>query len=93
MADILADAPRVENPTQRVSDDDIRAVASRIEGAAYSLLAIRRLAIDADNDDTGMYLLAIKDLARSAFKGLDACIQRLHDGPGMGNFEGEFGEG
>jgi len=67
-------------------------IATRLEGAAYSLLAMRRLAIDAQhaNDDAAWYLIAIQEMSRSSFRGLDACIERLTGAPAIGNFATEF---
>ncbi len=73
------------------------AVEGRLNDVGYTLLSIRRLAIDAididDVNDRAFYLTAIADLARSAFKGVDASLQRLSDAPAMGNFATEFDRG
>jgi hypothetical protein len=84
---------RRENPIEHLSNHDIKAVALCLSEAALSLLALHRLAIDAhEADDEGWYLTAIKELARSTFKRLDACIGRLEGGVGLGNFASEFGD-
>lgn len=53
---------------------------------------MHRLALDAQQaDDEGeWYLLAIRELARSSFRRLDACIVRLTGDTGIGNFASEF---
>ena len=68
-----------------------RAVEGRLTDAAYTLLSIHRLAIDAtEQDQPEFYLTAIADLARSAFKGIDASLERLSGAPAIGNFATEF---
>jgi hypothetical protein len=70
------------------------AVEGRLNDVGFTLLSIRRLAIDAieigDVQARALYLTAIADLARAAFKGIDASLQRLSDAPAMGNFATEF---
>jgi hypothetical protein len=73
-----------------LTQSDVAAVGHRLNEAAYSLLAIRRLAIDGGDEQDGWYAVAIQELARSTFKGIDACIQRLQPGCGIGNFASEF---
>lgn len=80
-----------ERNSTHLTAEDITAVRNRIQIAAYSLLTIREMAIIADEDEEQQFLLnGIAQLARSAFKGLDACVQKLDDGPGIGNFATEF---
>jgi hypothetical protein len=55
-----------------------------------ALLAIRRLAIEAEGDDDGMYAVAVQQLAVSTFKGVDACFTLLGRTPATGWFAGEF---
>ena len=67
------------------------AIEGRLNEAAYTLLSIRRLAIDANESDAReFYLVAIADLARTAFKGIDASLVRLTGKPALGNFATEF---
>jgi hypothetical protein len=79
-------------PTKPKERDE--AAEGRLYDAAFTLLSIRRLAIDAididDVNDRAFYLTAIADLARSAFKGMDASLERLSGAPAMGNFATEF---
>jgi hypothetical protein len=66
---------RRENPIEHLSNDDIRGVERALESAAYSLLAVHRLAIDAidvPQEEGEFYLVAIKELTRSSFRRLDA---------------------
>lgn len=76
-----------------VSDADVAAVARRLEEAAYAVLAMYNLAIGAQEDRgrAEWYMVAIQALARSTFKGVDACRERLTGGC-IGNFAGEFGD-
>ena len=82
---------RHDNPLKYLSNADIQAVVSRLHEAASSLLSVHRLAFDAgDIDDDEFYLVAIRELVRGAFRGLDACIVRLDGDFGIGNFSNEF---
>ena len=55
--------------------------------------AIHYLAIDAECSDDPQWLLrAIRDMSRSTFKGVDACVERLTGNVGAGDFETEFDE-
>ena len=73
------------------SIEDVEAVTARLYTVGQALLAIHRLSIDAHDDDTGLYLNTVQYLARSTFKGVDACIERLQGGGGgIGGFETEF---
>lgn len=82
---------RISDPIKYLSNADIRAVSLRLNDAATALLAMHRLAIDAgEMDQDGYYRFAIQELARSTFRGLDACIVRLEGGAGIGNFRSEF---
>lgn len=76
------DVPRVKK----------QAIEGRLYDAGYALLAIRRLAIDAqDNRESAeWYLIAIEQLARSTFRGVDACIVQMSGKLAMGNFATEF---
>ncbi|MGH8128412.1 MAG: hypothetical protein ACRETC_08600 [Gammaproteobacteria bacterium] len=82
-----------ENDSTSVpTTDDIEAVSNRLEDAAYSILAVYEIATFADeNRDARFLIRGIRDLARTAFKGIDACIQRLDGGNlRIGNFSTEF---
>jgi hypothetical protein len=84
----MAENDSISTPTQ----EDIEAVAGRLEEAAYSILAVYEIAKFADeNRDAKFLIRGIRDLARTAFRGIDACIQRLDGGnPAIGNFATEF---
>lgn len=83
---------RLENPVEHLSNDDVRDVARCLNEAAYAALAMRRLAIDAQQGDPAFYLTAIAELARSTFRRIDACTVRLEGSPAIGNFATEFAE-
>lgn len=79
--------------SEAATDDGVAAIARRLEAAGFALLSIHELAIDAQQaPGAEHYLTAIRELARSMFRGVDACIERLTGGPGMGNFTTEFEE-
>jgi Asp/Glu/hydantoin racemase len=60
-----------------------------LELAALSLLSVRRLARDADDtpddEQASLYLTAVQELTRAAFRRIDAAIVML-GGAGLGNF-------
>jgi hypothetical protein len=91
-ASLNAIQDRIDHPLKYLKDGDIRAVSKSLNEAAYGLLSIHWLSIDAsDGDDDGFYRVAITHLSRSAFKILDACIKRLESTQcGIGNFATEF---
>jgi hypothetical protein len=77
----------IKNPTK----EQIHAVSNRIEQAAYSMLAMYKLADEVVDSEQSAYGIAIKEMARANIKGLDACLQRLNAGAGcMGNFADEL---
>jgi len=70
---------------------DLGEISTRLTEAAFSLLAMHQLAIDAQQADANeWYLIAIREMSRSTFRGLDACIERLTHAPAIGNFATEF---
>jgi hypothetical protein len=80
-----------EHSGRRPTNAELEQVADRLQSAGYALLSIYRLAMDAqDNANREFYLLAIQELARSTFRGVDACIGRLTDGDAIGDFATEF---
>lgn len=78
-----------------LTDEDVEAVSRRMELAAHALLTIREMAFIAESEESntesvGLLLRGIAMLARAEFKGLDACIEKLRDAPGIGGFATEF---
>ncbi len=90
-AEEKAQEDRRNHPIKYLSDEDILAVDRSLYEVAYGVLAIHRLSIEGGEDKEGFYLMAIKHLARSNFKTLDACMNRLQGTKyGIGNFATEF---
>ena len=84
------------NHIEHLSNDDVRAVASALNDAAMTQMAIWRLAVDAQQvegpNERGWYLIAMQELARSSFRRIDASLIRLTGDTGMGNFATEFAD-
>lgn len=88
-----APAPAIPHKPRKVTRQDIDAVDNRLHEACMALLAIHYLAFDAqDASNREWYITAIQELARSTFKGVDACLGRLRGAPAIGNFSSEFNE-
>ena len=69
----------------------ITAVGNRLYDIAMNLTAIHKLALVAvDDEDSESMLLLIGETARSSARAVDACLQRLGEGPPIGCFESEL---
>ncbi len=95
IAAIEATRNRLDNPLAHLKNEDIQAIENRLYAVLHSSVAIRQLASDAcacggSDESPEAYLVAIQEMARANAKGLDACIQKLDGGHGVGCFTGEL---
>lgn len=65
-------------------------IALKLETMYHSVAAIYDLSMDAMSTPSEHYLIAIKEMARSCARDLDACAGKL-SGSESGFFEGKFG--
>lgn len=82
-----------DNAISRLSNDDILAVENKLEELLSLSRAAYTMTFEIDNmpsnEPAMAQITAIRSMARSTVKGLDACIERL-TGNKIGNFATEF---
>jgi hypothetical protein len=81
-----------EGSSSCLSQEEMAAVVARLHDVAYSLKAIHELSFVAEENRNlrSAMLHGVRELARSTFKGVDACIGKLNDGIVIGHFATEF---
>lgn len=93
-ASLAAFRHRQENPIELLTNDDIKAVDSRLGDIYASLRSIHELSKDAlcssGIREAERYIIAIREMSRANIKGIDACIERLAINCGPGGFATEF---